>query len=80
MKGHLCRRPTGPQPYMANGVPLEAVSAGLPAALADGAARHDVSADLILCFLRDLGAGPSHGETPPMQTGNMQRDAIFTDG
>jgi adenine deaminase len=45
-----------PQTHMANGVPLEAVLAGLSAALADGAASHGISADLILCFLRDLGA------------------------
>ncbi len=46
-----------PQTHMANGVPLAAVFGGLSAALADGAARDGVSADLILCFLRDLGAG-----------------------
>jgi|SRR5450631_150796 adenosine deaminase len=45
-----------PQTHMANGVPLAAVVAGLSAALADGSARHGISADLILCFLRDLGA------------------------
>jgi adenosine deaminase len=45
-----------PQTHLANGVPLGTVFAGLSAALADGAARHGVSADLILCFLRDLGA------------------------
>jgi adenosine deaminase len=32
------------------------VFAGLTAALADGARDHGISADLILCFLRDLGA------------------------
>ena len=46
-----------PQTHMANGVPLAAMFAGLSAALANGVARHDVAADLILCFLRDLGAG-----------------------
>ena len=39
-----------------HGVPLAAVFGGLTAALADGAARHGISADLIFCFLRDLGA------------------------
>jgi adenosine deaminase len=45
-----------PQTHLANGVPLEAVFGGLTAALADGARDHGISADLILCFLRDLGA------------------------
>lgn len=45
-----------PQTHLANGVPLNAVFAGLSAALADGATRYGISADLILCFLRDLGA------------------------
>src|SRR3984885_1560267 len=45
-----------PQVHLANGVPLEAVFGGLTAALADGARDHGISADLILCFLRDLGA------------------------
>jgi adenosine deaminase len=44
-----------PQTHLANGVPLEEVFGGLSAALADGAAEHGISADLILCFLRDLG-------------------------
>ena len=44
-----------PQTHMANDVSLAAVFAGLSAALADGRARHGLSADLILCFLRDLG-------------------------
>src|ERR1700729_6083 len=44
-----------PQTHLANGVPLAAVFAGLSAALADGRARHGLSADLILCFLRHLG-------------------------
>ena len=45
-----------PQAHLANGVPLEAVFGGLTAALADGARDHGISADLIPCFLRDLGA------------------------
>src|ERR1700729_4664428 len=36
-----------PQTHLANGVPLKAVFAGLSAALADGRARHGLSADLI---------------------------------
>lgn len=42
-----------PQTHLANGVSLDAVFAGLTGALAD--ARADISTDLILCFLRDLG-------------------------
>ncbi|GLY66674.1 adenosine deaminase [Amycolatopsis taiwanensis] len=42
-----------PQAHLRNGVPLEAVFAGLSGALDDA---DDISADLILCFLRDLGA------------------------
>ena len=45
-----------PQTHLANGVPLEEMFGGLTAALADGARDHGISADLILCFLRDLGA------------------------
>src|SRR4030088_3235219 len=45
-----------PQSHLANGVPLDAVFAGLTGALADGEAAHGISSDLILCFLRDLGA------------------------
>ena len=45
-----------PQTHLANGVPLEEVFGGLTAALADGARDHGISADLIPCFLRDLGA------------------------
>jgi adenosine deaminase len=45
-----------PQTHLANGVPLAEVFGGLTAALADGARDHGISADLILCFLRDLGA------------------------
>jgi adenosine deaminase len=40
-----------PQSHTRAGVPIEAVFTGLSAALADT----DVSADLIMCFLRDLG-------------------------
>jgi adenosine deaminase len=45
-----------PQTHLANGVRLEEMFGGLTAALADSAADHGISADLILCFLRDLGA------------------------
>ncbi len=45
-----------PQAHLANGVPLEAMFGGLTAALADGARDDGISAGLILCFLRDLGA------------------------
>jgi len=45
-----------PQTHLANAVPLEEVFGGLTAALADGARDHGISADLIICFLRDLGA------------------------
>ncbi|MEQ4719083.1 adenosine deaminase [Nonomuraea sp. B19D2] len=41
-----------PQAHLSRGVPLEVVFGGLSAALKDG----DVSAALILCFLRDRGA------------------------
>jgi len=44
-----------PQTHLANGVPLAELFGGLTAALADGAAEHGISADLILCFLRHLG-------------------------
>jgi adenosine deaminase len=43
-----------PQSHMAAGVSIEAVFDGLAGAIAD--ARSAISADLILCFLRDLGA------------------------
>jgi adenosine deaminase len=46
-----------PQTHLGHGVPLEAVFGGLTAALADGATEYGISADLILCFLRDRGAG-----------------------
>src|SRR5580693_7251982 len=49
-----------PQTHLGHGVPLEAVFGGLTAALADGAGEHGISADLILCFLRDLGADAAH--------------------
>jgi adenosine deaminase len=45
-----------PQTHLANGVPLGAVINGLTAGLRDGERRHHVSADLIMCFLRHLGA------------------------
>jgi adenosine deaminase len=44
-----------PQTHLGHGVPLAAVFAGLAGALADGRARHGLSADLIPCFLRNLG-------------------------
>ena len=40
-----------PQTHLRNGVPLEVVFGGLGAAIAES----DISADLIVCFLRDLG-------------------------
>jgi adenosine deaminase len=45
-----------PQTHVSNGVPLEAVMEGLTAALGDAERTHGVSADLIMCFLRDRGA------------------------
>ena len=44
-----------PQQHVALGVPLRAVVAGLSSALAEGQAAHGISADLIMCFLRDRG-------------------------
>jgi adenosine deaminase len=44
-----------PQQHLAHGVPLQAVFGGLTAALAEVQAAHGISADLILCFLRDRG-------------------------
>jgi adenosine deaminase len=44
-----------PQTHLGHGVPLAAVFGGLTAALADGEREHGMSADLILCFLRDRG-------------------------
>jgi adenosine deaminase len=45
-----------PQTHLGHGVPLGAVFGGLTAALAEGHREHRISAQLILCFLRDLGA------------------------
>ena len=44
------------QQHLSRGVPVEVVFAGLSSALAEGRAAHDMSADLIMCFLRDRGA------------------------
>jgi len=44
-----------PQTHLGHGVPLAEVFGGLTAALADGERDHGISADLILCFLRDQG-------------------------
>src|SRR5262245_56807017 len=44
-----------PQQHLSPGVPLTAMFAGLSSALAEGQAAHGISADLILCFLRDRG-------------------------
>lgn len=44
-----------PQTHLDNEVPLEAVFGGLTAALDEARADLDLSADLILCFLRDRG-------------------------
>jgi adenosine deaminase len=44
-----------PQQHVAGGVPLQVAFAGLSAALAEGQAAHGISADLIMCFLRDRG-------------------------
>ncbi len=44
-----------PQQHLSHGVPLPAVFAGLSSALAEGRAAHGISADLIMCFLRDRG-------------------------
>jgi adenosine deaminase len=45
-----------PQSHLANGIPIEAVFEGLSSAVAEAQESHGVSADLILCFLRHLGA------------------------
>jgi adenosine deaminase len=45
-----------PQTHVSNGVALEAVMEGLTAALRDSERTHGISADLIMCFLRDRGA------------------------
>jgi adenosine deaminase len=44
-----------PQTHLRNGVPLEAVFEGFGAAIADARRDTGISADLIMCFLRDLG-------------------------
>ncbi len=45
-----------PQQHTSRGVPLAAVFAGLSSALAEARGAHQISADLIMCFLRDRGA------------------------
>jgi len=45
-----------PQTHISNGVPLEAVMEGLTAAIRHSERTHGISADLIMCFLRDRGA------------------------
>ena len=45
-----------PQTHLGNGVPFEAVIGGFDAAIAEATGSTGSSADLILCFLRDLGA------------------------
>jgi adenosine deaminase len=45
-----------PQTHVSNGVALEAVMEGLTAAVRDSERTHGISADLIMCFLRDRGA------------------------
>ena len=44
-----------PQTHLGNGVPFEVVINGLSSALTDARSSLDLSADLIMCFLRDLG-------------------------
>ena len=44
-----------PQTHITNGVPIEAVFAGLTSALEEARSSLDISADLIMCFLRDHG-------------------------
>jgi adenosine deaminase len=44
-----------PQQHLSHGVRLEVVFAGLSSALAEGQSAHGISADLIMCFLRDRG-------------------------
>jgi adenosine deaminase len=44
-----------PQQHLSHGVSLQVVFAGLSSALAEGQAAHGISADLIMCFLRDRG-------------------------
>jgi adenosine deaminase len=43
-----------PQAHTARGVGFEVFMTGFRDAIADGARRHDISADLIMCFLRHL--------------------------
>ncbi|WP_328842401.1 adenosine deaminase [Nakamurella leprariae] len=45
-----------PQTHLGNGVPIEAVMAGLTGALDESERTHGISTDLIMCFLRDRGA------------------------
>lgn len=45
-----------PQTHITNGVPIEAVFAGLTSALEEARASLGISADLIMCFLRDHGS------------------------
>lgn len=45
-----------PQTHLGNGVPIEAVMAGLTGALTNSIDTHGISTDLIMCFLRDRGA------------------------
>jgi adenosine deaminase len=45
-----------PQTHISNGVALDAVMEGLTAAIRDSERTHGISADLIMCFLRDRGA------------------------
>ena len=45
-----------PQTHLANDVPIEAIFWGISAAAADARKDLNVSADLIMCFLRDKGA------------------------
>jgi adenosine deaminase len=44
-----------PQQHLSHGVSLGALFAGLSSALAEARAAHGISADLIMCFLRDRG-------------------------
>ncbi len=44
-----------PQTHINNGVPIEVVFAGLTSALEEARSSLGMSADLIMCFLRDLG-------------------------
>ncbi len=43
------------QQHLSHGVALQTVFAGLSSGLAEGQAEHQISADLIMCFLRDRG-------------------------